>query len=98
MIIRKEIDITEPLPAEELKMLEKTKNQPVVPDEDRPELTDEQLSQLNLASERKDYSVTLRLSPQTLQKARSLGKSYPSILSQLLEKILNNNELLKQCM
>ena len=98
MIIRKEIDPNQPLTPEQIKMLEDMEKRPITFDEDCPELTDEQLSRAYRASERNNPSVLVRLSPQSMEKAKSLGKSYPSILSRLLEKILNNNELLKQCM
>ena len=45
MLIRKEIDLNEPLTAEQKQMLETLKEKPVQPDEDCPELTAEQLSQ-----------------------------------------------------
>lgn len=44
MIIRKEIDLNKPLSEEQRKMLEESKTRPIVPDEDCPELTDEQLA------------------------------------------------------
>ena len=98
MNIRKEIDVSKPLTAEQVRMLEEAEKLPVSFDEDCPELTDEQLSRAYRASKRNNQSVTVSLSPQSLEKAKSLGKSYPTILSQLLEKILNNNDLLKKCL
>ena len=46
MLIHKEIDLNEPLTAEQKQMLEALKEKPVQPDEDCPELTAEQLNQL----------------------------------------------------
>ena len=97
MIIRKEIDFNEPLSPEQIKMLEEMENNPSVPDEECPELSDEQLSKVYRASDRKKFSVIVRLSPQSIEKAEALGSNYPSVLSKLLETILNNNDLLKQC-
>ena len=47
MIVRKEIDITKPLTPEELEMLKEAEAAPIVFDEDCPELTKEQLLDLN---------------------------------------------------
>lgn len=100
MIIRKEIELTEPLTDEQKKMLEKLKTKPVRPDDDCPELTSEQLSQMVRISElnreeRKKQTVTLRLSPQALRTAKSLGKGYTSVLSRILESALSDADVIK---
>ena len=100
MIIRKEIDLSSPLNDDQKKMLENLKNRPAVPDEDCPELTDEQLSQMLKVSEqrreeRRKQTVTLRLSPQALRTAKSLGKGYTSVLSRILESALTDSDLIK---
>ena len=46
--------------------------------------------------ERKKQTVTLRLSPQALKTAKSLGKGYTSVLSRILESALTDEELIKQ--
>ena len=100
MIIRREIDLNEPLSEEQKHMLEALKTRPVCPDEDCPELTEEQISQLARVSEqrredRRKQTVTLRLSPQALKTAKSLGKGYTSVLSRILESALTDTELIK---
>lgn len=100
MIIRKEIDLNKPLTPKQKKMLETLKSKPAQPDEDCPELTAEQISQMmKLAETRRDerrkQTVTLRLSPQALQTAKSLGKGYTSVLSRILESALTDVELIK---
>ena len=100
MTIRKEIDLNAPLTTEQKQMLEALKTRPVQPDEDCPELTAEQLSQLVRVSEirrgeRRKQTVTLRLSPQALRTAKSLGKGYTSVLSRILESALTDAELIK---
>lgn len=47
MIIRKDIDLKQTLTSEQKKMLEELKSRDVHPDEDAPELTQEQLQQLH---------------------------------------------------
>ncbi|MBP3760666.1 MAG: BrnA antitoxin family protein [Ruminococcus sp.] len=101
MIIRKEIDFKQPLTEEQKQMLENLKTRPVEPDEDFPELTEEQLAKMKKISEirreeRKKQTVTLRLSPQALKTAKSLGKGYTSVLSRILESALTDEELIKQ--
>ena len=67
---------------------------PVVTD-DNPELTDEQLALMRRVhesrrAERRRQNVTLRLTPQAIQKAKALGKGYSGILSRIVESILND--------
>ncbi|MBR6923828.1 MAG: BrnA antitoxin family protein, partial [Oscillospiraceae bacterium] len=45
--------------------------------------------------ERRKQTVTLRLSPQALKTAKSLGKGYTSVLSRILESALTDAELIK---
>ena len=63
------------------------------------ELTEGQLSQFRRVAEqkreeRRKQTVTLRLSPQALKKAKSLGKGYTSVLSRILENALDNPEII----
>lgn len=51
-------------------------------------LTEEQLAMFG--------EVAIRLSPQALTKAKSLGKDYTTILSRILETALADNEIIKQ--
>jgi uncharacterized protein (DUF4415 family) len=85
----------------EIEMLEALKKRPIDFDEDSPELTEDQLKQFRKVSEihkeeRRKQSVTLRLSPRALRKARSLGKGYTSVLSRILEHALEDNELIEK--
>lgn len=101
MIVRKTIDTSEGLSMEQIKMLTKMENSPVEFDEDCPELTDEELKQFRRVSaenrvDRNKQTVTLRLSPQALRKARSLGKGYTSVLSRILEEALKDNETIRK--
>lgn len=103
MIIRKEIDLSATLTPEQIKMLEEMDKRPVVPDEDSPAYSKEELIRLKKLAEQKraekqDLIVPVRLSPQSMEKAKSLGTNSATVLSQLLERLLNNDNLLKQCM
>ena len=101
MIIRKEIDFSEPLRAEQVKALEALRQQEASPDEECPEYSEAELLQMmQLAAERRaerqKQTVTLRLSPAALRKAKSLGKGYTSVLSRILESALNNPETVQR--
>ena len=102
MMITKDIDFSKGLTEEQLKMLEEAEAAPAVPDEDSPDLTDEQLIKFSrLAREQRREEkvkriVAVRLSPQAFQKAKSLGKGYTSVLSRMLEAALADNETIRQ--
>ncbi len=100
MIIKKNYaDMMMPLTDEERAELEALKDTEPVPDEDCPAYSLEELREMKkITEERKaercKQSVTLRLSPATLAKARSLGKGYTSILSRIIENALNDPDTL----
>ena len=103
MVVRKDIDINKPLSDDEKKMLERVDKMPIVYDEDSPELTPEQLTEFRRVSEmrnneRRKQTVTLRLSPSALSKAKSLGKGYTSVLARILEEALKDNDMIKRCL
>ena len=103
MITRKEIDLNKPLTEEQKRMLKELETRPVQPDEDCPELTDEQLSQMALIAkqqraDRRKPLMTIRVNPDTLKKAKSLGKGYTGIMGRLLDMAINNPDMLKQCL
>ncbi len=101
MIVRKEIDPTQPLTPSQIEMLHNLESRPISPDEDCPELTMEQLAQFRRISaanreERCKQTVTLRLSPQALRRAKALGKGYTSVLSRILESALEDPDIVRQ--
>lgn len=101
MDIRKDIDLNKPLTDEQIEMLNALSERPVAPDEECPELTATQLAMFRRISEtsrdeRRKQSVTLRLSPQALRRARSLGKGYTSVLSRILENALNDPDEIRR--
>lgn len=100
MIVRKEIDPTQSLTPSQVEMLHDLESRPISPDEDCPELTMEQLAQFRRISaanreERCKQTVTLRLSPQALRRAKALGKGYTSVLSRILESALENPDIIR---
>lgn len=100
MIVRKEIKPDQLLTPAQVEMLNELATRPISPDEDCPELTPEQLAQFRRISatnreERCKQTVTLRLSPQALRRAKSLGKGYTSVLSRILENALENPDTVR---
>ncbi len=92
--------MSQPLTEEQKKMLDALDGDPV-PDEDCPAYSYEELKEMKrLADERRaernKQSVTLRLTPETLRKARALGKGYTSILARIIENALNDPETIRK--
>ena len=102
MIIRKTSeDLKKPLTKEQIAELESLKDIEPTPDEDCPAYSLEELKEMKrLADERRaeqnKQTVTLRLSPEALRKARALGKGYTSILGRILENALNDPETIRK--
>ena len=101
MVIRTTLEERGVITQEEIEMLDRASKMPLVFDEDSPELTEEELKGFRRVSaenrlERNKQTVTLRLSPQALRKARSLGKGYTSVLSRILEGALSDNNVIRR--
>lgn len=96
MAIKKYVlDPNQELTGEQLLMVKEAAEHPAVTDEDNPELTDEQLALMRRVhesrrAERRRQNITLRLTPQAIQKAKALGKGYSGILSRIVESVLND--------
>ena len=98
-----EIDLSKPLTDAQKEKLEALKGREVSFDEDSPELTEAELEQFRRISEirkeeRRKQTVTIRLSPRALMKAKALGKGYTSVLSRILEMALDDNEIIRKCL
>lgn len=101
MVIRTTLEERGAITQEEIEMLDRAGKMPLVFDEDSPELTEEELKGFRRVSaenrlERNKQTVTLRLSPQALRKARSLGKGYTSVLSRILEGALSDTNVIRR--
>ena len=93
----KEID--KELSVDELSELETAAACSPVFDEDSPEMTAEMLQQFKRIrkAERNKQTVSLRLSPATLKKAKMYGKGYTSFLSRLLDEAIKDDSLVRKC-
>ena len=81
-------------------MLTEAAKFPIHEETEYPEFSETELLQFTRISgkrraDRQKQTVTLLLSPQALNKARSLGKGYTSVLSRILEKALVDPDIIK---
>ena len=79
----------------QIKEIQSAALRPVVADDDAPELTLLQYAEMaTIARERKSQKVkpviALRISPDTLEKAKATGKGYTGFLSRLLDNAIND--------
>lgn len=97
----KKIDVTKKPTPEQIEMLKKAEQMLIPEDDDYPEFTPDQLMEFKrISDERKSdrvkQNITLRLAPQAIKKAKSLGKGYTSILSRILERALDDPETIQR--
>ena len=81
-----------------IREIEAASTRPVVSDEDAPELTMEQYAEMaELARRRRAEKVkpvvSLRISQDTLEKAKATGKGYTGFLSRLLDNAINDPQM-----
>ena len=82
----------------QIREIEMASSRPVVPDEDTPELTLEQYAEMAAIAKKQRAEkvkpvVSLRISPDTLDKAKATGKGYTGFLSRLLDNAINDPQL-----
>ena len=92
-------EINKELTKEELVELEMAEKKEPVFDEDAPAMTREQLMQFKRINRenRTKPTVSLRITPATLKKAKQYGKGYTGLLSRLLDLAINDEEMVKKC-
>lgn len=93
-------DISPELTEEEIRELEQAEQKPVVFDEDCPEMTVAQLLEFKPFHQKKapKQTVSLRLSPSTLDLARRYGNGYTTFLSRLLDEAIKDEALVRRCL
>ena len=85
----------------QIREIESAASKPVGPDEDAPELTLEQYAEMaaiarNRRSQKVKPVIALRISPETLDKAKATGKGYTGFLSRLLDNAINDPQLVSK--
>lgn len=101
-IVKYEIDIEAPLSEEQKREIREAASHPIEFDEDCPELNSKQISEIKQMLEEKRKAeqkqvISLRIAGKYVEKAKKLGKGYTSILSDVIEHVLDDPELLKKC-
>ena len=92
-------ELNKELSPDEMREIEAAAAIPTVFDEDSPEMTPEMLMQFKRMNRegRNKQTISLRLSPSTLQKAKAYGKGYTSFLSRLLDEAIKDDALVRKC-
>ena len=100
-IIRTVIHVGQQPTQAQILEIEAASSIPVVPDEDAPELTLEQYAEMAaIARKRRTEKIkpviSLRISPETLDKAKATGKGYTGFLSRLLDNAINDPQMVSK--
>lgn len=88
---------------EQKKRIREAMEREIVYDDDAPELTEEQYKAFAIVAKkqrkaRKKELVSIRLSHDTLEKAKMLGRGYTGVLSRLLTMALDNPDMVRKCL
>ena len=97
-IVRTIVHIGQQPTETQIREVEAAASMPIAPDEDAPELTLEQYAEMAaIAKSRRSQQVkpviALRISPETLNKAKATGKGYTGFLSRLLDNAINDPQM-----
>ena len=92
-------DLHPELTEEELQELEAAEKKEPVFDDESPLMMREQLMQFKRTNHqnRTKPTISLRISPATLKKAKQYGKGYTGFLSRLLDAAIDDKELVRKC-
>ena len=92
-------DLKKGLNNEELKELKQAEEMRPVFDADCPFMSEEQLKEFKRVNRenRTKATISLRISPETLKKAKQYGKGYTGLLSRLLDAVIDDEELIRKC-
>ena len=101
MSVKYTVDKNAKATKKQLKEIEKAKEYPLIPDEDSPVYTKEELQQLirrtkELGMDRKKYGVSIRLDEESLEIAKAYGSGYTSLLAKIIYIGLRDPEILNK--
>ncbi|MBQ6623656.1 MAG: hypothetical protein IJH57_03455 [Mogibacterium sp.] len=102
-ITRVTIKPGEEMPEELKREVEEAAKKPIVYDEDCPEYSYEELvAMAEKAKEKrareKKIPVALRMTPETLRRAKTVGKGYTGFLSRLLDLAIMDKEMVQKAL
>ena len=91
-------ELSQELTAEEIRELEAAEKKEPVFDDDSPMMREQlmQFKRINHQNRTKP-TISLRISPATLKKAKQYGKGYTGLLSRLLDAAIDDEELVRKC-
>ncbi|MBR1560508.1 MAG: hypothetical protein IJ646_09750 [Clostridia bacterium] len=97
-IVRKIVHAGQQPTEAQIKEIELAAAKPIVTDEDAPELTPEQYAEMSVIARRRHVrevkpTVALRISPETLEKARAASDGYTGFLGRLLDNAINDPQM-----
>ncbi|MBQ7720368.1 MAG: BrnA antitoxin family protein [Clostridia bacterium] len=100
-IVSETITRDQKLTADQIKEIEEAAKRPAVYDDDCPELTEDQYAELARAARRRDEDkrkklISIRVSPETLEKVRAAGGMHTGFLSRLLDNAINDPDLVRK--
>jgi uncharacterized protein (DUF4415 family) len=100
-IIRSTVRVGEKPPKEVIKEVRRAARKPINYTEDAPRSSPEALKEFaHLAAERnqrkKKKSITIRISPDILEKYKTMGSGYTGIMSDVLSYAVNNPAVLSE--
>ncbi|MBR1743134.1 MAG: BrnA antitoxin family protein [Lachnospiraceae bacterium] len=86
---------------EQIHEIEQAALMPIITDEDAPELTKEQYAEMTaIAKQRRKKqiqpTISLRISLDTLERAKATGTNYTDFLSRLLENAMNDPQMVSK--
>ena len=86
---------------EQIAEIEAASRREIVFDEDAPELTPEQYAEMARIAkarreEQKKLVVAIRISPESLAKAKATGKGYTGFLSRLIDNAINDPAMVRK--
>lgn len=85
------------------KRIEEATKRPIVYDEDCPEYSYEELVAMakkakEKRAQEKKIPVALRMTPETLRRAKTVGKGYTGFLSRLLDLAIMDKEMVQKAL
>lgn len=97
-LTRKKIHKNQKPTDSQIREIELASARPVMPDDEAPELTPEQYREMAAIAKAERAKkvkpvVALRISPDTLEKAKATGKGYTGFLSRLLDNAIKDPDM-----
>ena len=85
---------------EQIQRIKNADKMPIVPDEDSPIYTPEQLAYLYSEAKKlnKKQTIGIRLNQKTIEQYKTFGKGYTGIMAAVLDYAINHPKVLKEAL